>query len=218
MHRMTWASMVVLALGACKGGAARPAASAGPLKAETRDVAGFRAVAAAGPVELRVTQGAPQAVKLLAPEALLARIVVDVKEETLYVKIPKDAPDGTKVGLDVTAPKIGRLTVESGATLDAQQLDAERLEVRVHTGAVAKLAGKAAELDVLANKGAVVDARPLAAASVRVGAIGGADVKLGSPEKLAVVASEGAVVHVAKDVPGADVKVMGGAVLKVDGT
>jgi hypothetical protein len=165
--------------------------------AETRNLSGFRGVAAQDGVEVIVTQGEGFRVDVTGRDA--ARVRTEVRDDTLRISRVRRSWFGFDHDIDatvrVTMPAVEDLSAARGATLTATNIRARDLDLSAAMGAELEVSGVCNTVSVSAAMGASVDAEHLVCASADVSASMGADVEINATNTFDASASMGASIN-----------------------
>jgi hypothetical protein len=192
------------------------AASADAEERETRDLTGFNAVAVGSGIDLTLRQGEPFRVEVSAPDGELAKIVTEVRGNTLDIRRERSGVFGWWGGGDsgsvsVTLPAIVAVTASGGSDVRAEgtlsgtnlelvasggsdltvDIAVTTLEITASGGSDVDVSGSARTASVQSSGGSDLNASRLAVDEADVHSSGGSDLSIEVREKLVANASGG---------------------------
>lgn len=183
---------------------------------QTRNVSGFNAIDVSTGIDLYLTMGSSEEVKIVADEEIIDDIKTEVRNGTLHIYMKRNnwfnwGGNKTRKAY-VTVKELEELHASSGSDVQSQNLlegesldisassgsDIE-LEVRyknlsldTSSGSDAELKGKTKNLKLSASSGSDIDASDLEAVNCKASASSGSDVSLTVTDELEADASSGA--------------------------
>ena len=183
---------------------------------QTRNVSGFNAIDVSTGIDLYITMGNTEEVKIVADEDIINDIKTEVKNGTLHIYMKRNNWfnwGGNKSRKAyVTVKELVELRASSGSDVQSENtLQGESLEISassgsdvkldVHyknlsldtsSGSDAELSGKTKYLRLSASSGSDIDASDLEAVNCKASASSGSDISLTVTEELEADASSGA--------------------------
>jgi len=186
-------------------------------KTENRDLSGFNAIAVSTGIDLYITMGNTEAVKVVADDDIIDNLKTEVENGTLRIYMKRNNWFNWGSGnqtrkVYVTVSELVAIDASSGSdvesenTLDGDKLDISAssgsdIELDVHyknlsldtsSGSDAELSGKVKYLKLSASSGSDIDASELESFYAKVDASSGSDISLSVSEELVANASSGA--------------------------
>lgn len=100
---------------------------------ERRAVSGFRGVSVSLPAHVVILQGEEEDVSVTADDNVLPKLLTDVSEGMLRLRLPESVSVRTRTPIEITvhARSIERIAIAGAATVEAPRLEGERLRVNV---------------------------------------------------------------------------------------
>ena len=188
-------------------------------KTEIRNVSNFKGVDVSAGIDLYITMGETESVKIVADDDIIDRIITEVKDGVLriyvkqnnwfnwngnetrkaYVTIKElnriEASSGSDVKSENTLKgDILKISVSSGANVNVD-VYYKNLDVSTSSGSDAKITGKVKYLDASSSSGSNINARELESVVCKASASSGSDVTVNVSEELQASASSGADVN-----------------------
>ena len=182
MRRPGRVGVVVAAAAACVCAACSVTVGSGPVRSESRQVAGFSVVRLAGQGDVTVVRGSVESLEISAQENLLPQLTSEVSGDTLTL--------GTKDGATITTTepityKVGvkglsGLELSGSGTIAAAGLAGADLRVEISGSGSVQVGGSADRQDVEVSGSGDYSAASLASkeASVTISGSGSADVSV----------------------------------------
>lgn len=183
---------------------------------QNRNVSPFSKIKVSSGIDLYLTQGAGEAVKVVADEDLIDRIITEVEGETLhiYIKNKTNWNWGWKqerkvyvtfdnltelnasAGSDVEAEgpvkvKEINISASSGSDVNFDHLTAEKVGLDASSGADINIAGETIYLNAESSSGSDIDCKELISENCRASASSGSDITLYVTKSLSADASSG---------------------------
>jgi hypothetical protein len=148
----------------------------GPPATQTRDVAAFTRVDSPDSVDVRLTVGRPQQVRVLAGEKVIDDVHTDVRGGTLHVTFDHHGWGGDDVVVEASVKQLEGVTADGSGDIQATGIDAGDFELRSSGSADIALAGRAAKLSLDLDGSGDADASGLKVGDARVRSGGSGDV------------------------------------------
>ncbi len=193
-------------------------ASSGDDESQIRDVSGFNAIKVATGIDLYITMGTTEEVKIVADDEIIDDIKTEVKNGTLSIYLKRNNGRFNWRGFNktrkayVTLKELTEIKASSGADVESQNtLKGEMLEVSASSGSDVKidviykklsvstssgsdayLSGKVKTLFVHSSSGSDIDAAKLETERCEASASSGSDIVVRVTEELRADASSGA--------------------------
>lgn len=163
-------------------------------EAQRHSYAGFSKVDASAGVEVVVAQGAFDVQAETTEGQGFDNLIVEVKGDTLRISRKSQLWDmgGPRYRVTVSAPAFSEFEVSSGASLTADSLRLDAVEVDVSSGASVRIAGTCSTLDLDMSSGASFSGEGLRCDTARVDASSGASAHAFAARKATGNASSGA--------------------------
>jgi len=120
----------------------------GNAASETRNVGAFDTVELAGSNNVTVRVGSDASVVVNGDDNLLDRITTDVVATTLVIDDSGGFSTNSQMSVDVTVPSLRAITLSGSGNIDADDVHAGRLVVRLSGSGNIRAAGEAAQLHV----------------------------------------------------------------------
>ena len=182
---------------------------------QTRHVSGFNAIDVATGIDLYITMGNSEEVKIVADDEIIDNIKTEVRNGTLHIYMKKTGWFNRNVNKTrkayVTLKELVELNASSGSDVESENtLEGEslkisassgsdvKLEVRyknlsldTSSGSDAELRGKVKNLELSASSGSDINASDLESVKCRASASSGSDISLTVTEELQADASSG---------------------------
>lgn len=183
---------------------------------QTRDVQNFNAIEVSSGIDLYITMGERETVKIVADDAIIDNIKTEVKDGTLHIYMKKSSwfnwSRNNSRKAYVTVKELTELHASSGSDVESKNtLKGESLEVSassgsdveldIHyknfsintsSGSDAEISGKTKYLKAAASSGSDIDASGLESQYCKVQASSGSDISVTATEELKADASSGA--------------------------
>jgi len=191
-------------------------ASGNETKTQTRNVSGFNAIDVSTGIDLFITMGSTEEVKIVADDEIIDDIKTEVKNGTLYIYMKRNnwfnwGGNKTRKAY-VSVKELVELDASSGSDVESENtLEGESLQIsassgsdiklEVHyknlsldtsSGSDAELKGKVKNLKLSASSGSDIDATELESVNCKASASSGSDISLTVTEDLEADASSGA--------------------------
>jgi hypothetical protein len=174
------AALAALAVAGCSVG------DDGPRTAQTRDVADFTRIQNRDSVDVRLSVGEPQRVRVRAGKNVIDDVHTEVRDGTLYLTFDHDGFGGSDVVVQVSVPKLTGIEASGSGDIDADGIDADAFELRSDGSADLALGGSAGRLAVDLDGSGDADLAGLAAREAQVTVGGSGDVDVRVEERLEV--------------------------------
>jgi hypothetical protein len=174
------AAVAGLALAGCEIG------DDGPRTTQTRDVAGFTRIDNRDSVDVRLSVGEPQRVRVRAGEKVIDDIHTEVRDGTLEITFDDDGWGGDDVVVEASVPELTGIEASGSGDIDADGIDADALEVSSDGSADIGLEGTVGRLALDIDGSGDADLADLAAREARVFVGGSGDVQVRADERLQV--------------------------------
>jgi len=174
------AAVAALALAGCS------VSDDGPTTTQTRDVAAFTSIDNRGSVDVRLSVGEAQRVRVRAGEKVIDDVTTEVRDGTLEVTFDHDGFGGGDVVVEASVPRLTAIVASGSGDIDVYGIDADALEVRSDGSADIALDGTAARLAVDLNGSGDADLADLTAAEAHVSVRGSGDVTVRADDRLDV--------------------------------
>ena len=188
-------------------------------KTETRNVSNFKGVDVSAGIDLYITMGETESVKIVADDDIIDKIITEVKDGVLHIYVKQNgwfnwSGNETRKAY-VTIKELNRIEASSGSDVNSENtLKGEELKINVSSGAEvevevyyknldvntssgsdAKLSGKVKNLRASASSGSDINAKELESVTCKASASSGSDVTVSVSEELNASASSGADVN-----------------------
>lgn len=184
----------------------------GPIVDEERRVdEPFTAVRAGGGVNVDITQGTPQSVRLSAQANILAILEAEVVDGTLLIDSSENYATARGITATIVVERLDGLELWGGAVGDVRGIAGEEVEFEVSGGAEVTAAGHASDLRVTASSGAVAHLGLLHITDANVECSGGGRIELNATGTVRGEAWGGATVDLSGDPATVDVELSGGS-------
>lgn len=192
-------SLKTAALGLAGAALAYPVMMQGAARAETRsyDVEAFTAVKAATGVRVDIIVGPAQSISADGPDGEMDRLQIISKGGQLSIKrknkkgLGWNWGDSTNFTVTITVPELTAIDVSSGANVDAQGVNSERVSLDASSGADIDVSGTCGSVSADASSGADIDARNLVCRTATADVSSGADIDVHASERFDGDASSG---------------------------
>ena len=148
----------------------------GPPATQTRDVAAFTRVDSPDSVDVRLTVGQPQQVRVLAGKKVIDDVHTEVRGGTLRVTFDHHGWGGDDVVVEASVKRLDGVTADGSGDIQATGIDAGDFELRSSGSADIALAGRAAKLSLDLDGSGDADASGLKVGDARVRSGGSGDV------------------------------------------
>lgn len=183
---------------------------------QIRNVSGFNAIDVATGIDLYITMGSSEEVKIVADDDIINDIKTEVKDGTLRIYMKRNnwfnwGGNRTRKAF-VTVKELNKLHASSGSDVKSENLlEGESLEVSASSGSDieievkyknfsidassgsdAEIKGKVKYLTAEASSGSDIDASELESVNCKVNASSGSDISINVSEELVAHASSGA--------------------------
>ncbi len=177
----------------------------GNVREESRDLAGFKGVAASHGLDVYISQGNSFSVKIKADENLLDNVMTRVENGTLVMKVETPVRKAKTMAVYVTMPDLEmikgsggsdiyiegkfrfsdlEINMSGGSDLFVKEMDAQTVNCITAGGSDAHLAGKADKLTAQAQGGSDLKAKDLVIRACKISAHGGSDAVLHVTDEL----------------------------------
>ncbi|MCB2112544.1 MAG: DUF2807 domain-containing protein [Parvularculaceae bacterium] len=181
--------------------AAVAAGLATPAFAETKsyDLAGFTHVSAAAGTSVNVEVGGDYSVVAESSSEGLDRLRIDVVGDELQIGRRRGTMGwgrGVRVVVNVRLPALSGLDVSSGASIEANNIDASSFEIGASSGGSLEAVGRCDALDVDVSSGGSIDARGLECRTADADASSGGSADIFASERISGDASSGGSIDV----------------------
>lgn len=124
---------------------------------QVREVSGFSAIDVGEGIKVTLTMGDKESVEVTAPADYIERVITEVNGEELdiHIKGNNTGNKGRNVHVNITAKKINKIDVSSGASLKTtNSIKSEEFRVSVSSGANAKVEFNAEKASASSSSGA----------------------------------------------------------------
>ena len=158
----------------------------GPTTTQTRDVAAFTRIDNRDSVDVRLSVGESQRVRVRAGEKVIDDVTTEVRDGTLEVTFDHDGFGGGDVVVEASVPKLTGIEASGSGDIDVYGIDADAFEVRSDGSADIELDGTAARLAVDLDGSGDADLADLTAREARVTVGGSGDVTVRADDRLEV--------------------------------
>lgn len=148
----------------------------GPPATQTRDVAAFTRVDSPDSVDVRLTVGEPQQVRVLAGKKVIDDVHTEVRGGTLHVTFDHHGWGGDDVVVEASVQKLEGVTADGSGDIDATGIDAGDFDLRSSGSADIALAGRAAKLTLDLDGSGDADTSGLKARDAHVSSGGSGDI------------------------------------------
>jgi hypothetical protein len=148
----------------------------GPPATQTRDVAAFTRVDNPGSVDVRLTVGAPQRVRVRAGEKVIGDVRTEVRDGTLHVVFDHHGWGGDDVVVEASVERLDGIIANGSGDIEATGIDAGEFRLRSGGSSDIALAGRAGRLTLDVDGSGDADVSGLKARAARVTADGSGDV------------------------------------------
>jgi hypothetical protein len=156
-------------------------------------VANFTGVEVASGIHATVRFGMPQRVTVTGPQALIARVVTEVVDGRLSVKLPqKSVRNAAAVEVEIISPKTNYLSVRDGAEVRAAEIASEHFELKLSRGSTVFMDGQVRALQLEVSSGATANLANLTAATAKVKMDGQSHSQVKAKQEIAGSLSNGA--------------------------
>lgn len=176
------ALVTLLATSACTAGSGTPGQ-------ETRQVTGFDAIDISGPFRVSVQVGPPATLELRGDDNVVPKVEAEVRDSTLHLSLPGRIVTKLPLEAIVTLPALVDLDASGAATVTADGLGGEHLEVGAAGATRVSLTGHVDAIDIGVAGASTVEAQALTAARARVDASGASTVEVVATDSLHADAS-----------------------------
>jgi Putative auto-transporter adhesin, head GIN domain len=172
--------IAALALAGCEIG------DDGPRISQTRSVPDFARIDNRDSVDLRLTVGEPQRLRVRAGEKVIDDVKTEVRDGTLLVTFDHSGFGGDDVVVEASVPELTAIDADGSGDIDADGIDADAFELRADGSAEVALAGRVGRLTLELDGSGDADLEHLAAQSARVDVSGSGDAEVRAVETLDV--------------------------------
>jgi Putative auto-transporter adhesin, head GIN domain len=172
--------IAALALAGCEIG------DDGPRTTQTRTVNDFTRIDNRDSVDLRLTVGEPQRLRVRAGEKVIDDVRTEVRDGTLLLTFDHDGFGGDDVVVEASVPKLTTIQASGSGDIDADGIDADAFELRSDGSADIALAGTVGRLMVDLDGSGDADLEQLAAREARVDVSGSGEAEVTAGERLDV--------------------------------
>jgi hypothetical protein len=148
----------------------------GPPTTQTRDVAAFTRLDNPDSVDVRLTVGEPQHVRVRAGKKVIHDVRTDVRDGTLHVSFDHHGWGGDDVVVEATVKRLDGVTADGSGDIEATGIDAGEFDLRSSGSADIALAGRAQSLTLDLDGSGDADTSGLRARDARVSSGGSGDV------------------------------------------
>ena len=184
-------------------------------KTETRNVSNFKGVDVSAGIDLYITMGENESVKIIADDDIIDKIITEVKDGVLHIYVKQNnwfkwSGNETRKAY-VTIKELDRIEASSGSDVKSENtLKGEELKIRVSSGANvnvdvyyknldvdtssgsdAKVTGKVKNLKANSSSGSDINAGDLESVVCKASASSGSDVTVNVSGELYANASSG---------------------------
>ncbi|MGE0018142.1 MAG: head GIN domain-containing protein [Draconibacterium sp.] len=185
-------------------------------KTETRNVSNFKGVDVSAGIDLYITMGETESVKIIADDDIIEKIITEVKDGVLHIYVKQNnwfnwTGNETRKAY-VTIKELNKIEASSGADVNSENtLKGEELKINVSSGAEvevdvyyknlevstssgsdAKLTGKVKNLEASSSSGSDISAKELESVVCKASASSGSDITVNVSDELYASASSGA--------------------------
>lgn len=181
----------------------------GTMVTEDRDVAPFTRIEVAMGVDVEVTVGKPQSVKITFDDNIIERVRTRVRGRTLEIDSKGSISTHSDCRIEITVPELSGFALSGSGDIEIRNVSGDEFEIAISGSGDVYVDGKATQLSVDVSGSGSVDARELLAKEASVAVAGSGDVKVYAESKLeASIAGSGDVTyfgnpeHVDSDVAG----------------
>lgn len=182
MRPSTLAFVALLSASACTAGSGNPGQ-------ETRQVSGFDAIDVSGPFRVSVQVGPAATLELRGDDNVVPKIEAEVGDSTLHLAVPGRIVTKLPLEATITLPSLVQLDASGAATVTADGLSGEHVEVGAAGATRITLTGHVDAIDIGAAGASTVEAGALTAVRARVDASGASTVEVAARESLHADAS-----------------------------
>jgi hypothetical protein len=158
----------------------------GPRTTQTRPVADFARIDNRDSVDLRLSVGEPQRLRVRAGEKVIDDVRTEVRDGTLLLTFDHDGFGGDDVVVEASVPKLTAIEASGSGDIDADGIDADAFELRSDGSADIALAGTVGRLVVDLDGSGDADLEQLAAREARVDVSGSGEAEVTAGERLDV--------------------------------
>jgi len=216
---------------------------AAPALAETKsyDVPAFTGIDVSSGLTVEFTEGSAQSVVAENEDGAWDKLVIEVKDDVLYVKRPRKmggwGRNKQKFTVTVTAPQLSYLDTSSGSTVSGSGLsgdevtidtssgstvkvsgiDAGDLSIDTSSGSSVKLDGTCARVAIDTSSGSSVRAKDVVCQYATVDASSGSSVSISATQSVNADASSGSSVNVSGEPVNTEIEKSSGASVNIRG-
>jgi Putative auto-transporter adhesin, head GIN domain len=148
----------------------------GPPATQTRDLAAFTSLDNPGSVDVRLTVGEPQRVRVLAGKKVIDDVRTDVRDGTLHVVFDHDGWGGDDVVVEASVERLDSVIADGSGDIEATGIDADEFELHSGGSSDVALSGRAGRLLLDVDGSGDADVSGLKAREARVTVDGSGDV------------------------------------------
>jgi hypothetical protein len=143
---------------------------------QTREVAAFTRLENPSSVDVRLTVGEPQHVRVRAGNKVISNVDTEVRDGTLHIDFDHDGWGGDDVVVEASVERLDGVTADGSGDIEATGIDAGTFELRSSGSSDIALAGRAERLTVDLDGSGDADVSGLKAGDAHVTAEGSGDV------------------------------------------
>jgi hypothetical protein len=148
----------------------------GPPATQTRDVAAFTRLDNPDSVDVRLTVGQPQRVRVLAGKKVIDDVRTEVRDGTLHVSFDHHGWGGDDVVVEASVKQLDGVIADGSGDIEASGIDAGEFDLRSSGSADIALAGQVRTLSLDLDGSGDADTSELKAGDARVSSGGSGDV------------------------------------------
>lgn len=154
----------------------------GDLVTQTRDLKEFSRIKLKGSMDLFITVGKDQEVKLTYDDNLIDLIETEVRGKTLTIWCEESYSSSRGSRIDISVPSLETVDLSGSGDIEIHDLKGDIFEYSVAGSGDLTVGGKVDELEIKVSGSGDVDARELEAAEVYVRVSGSGDVRVFATE------------------------------------
>jgi Putative auto-transporter adhesin, head GIN domain len=158
----------------------------GPRTTQTRNVADFARIDNRDSVDVRLTVGEPQQLRVRAGEKVIGDVGTEVRDGTLVVTFDHDGFGGDDVVVEASVPTLHGVKASGSGDIDVDGIGAGAFDLRSDGSADIELAGRVGRLAVDLDGSGDADLEALTAREARVDVSGSGDAEVGVAQRLDV--------------------------------
>ncbi len=146
MYKLVTLLLIVLLLGAC---GLKTVRGSGDLVTESREVSGFDRVVLSGSGEVTITQDGTESLTVETDDNVMEYLTSEVKGRTLELGFEDDViVSPTRLISDLHLKDLTGLEISGSASMEADSIEADRLEIKISGSGDIELAGNAGRQDI----------------------------------------------------------------------